>query len=238
MDTFKINSAEEAKKFEELTNSFMRLFSEQSIIANFDLERVFKDCSLNEKNGGRIFTAVFDLFTTFYFCQQDIYSASNYWNKFFSKESQLAKKEESIFENPNAFAGRISIQRFLNTFIIRYRSLWDKIFGLYVLIYNPEDYQNFLRAKSRKKYFKSNYLDKDFIPQKVKDYFQHLSLFDEKYRTAEVHGSGTTRKTIYKKVEDILPKDEPFRDIFENHWGVFINMLGLVLEMLNDIKKD
>lgn len=83
----------------------------------------------------------------------------------------------------------------LSGFILRYRSLWDKIMGCLVLMYQPRSYEKFLKADSRKKKFRR--LASEFQAGAI-DIVSiidgQISRFDDIFRTPEAHGAGSIRK--------------------------------------------
>ncbi|NRQ43809.1 hypothetical protein HRH59_14740 [Rheinheimera sp. YQF-2] len=90
----------------------------------------------------------------------------------------------------------------LNTsYITRYRSIFDKIMGLLVLIIRPEMYDSFSVAKKKKNKFVNimSLIDDDHKHFATK-LSESIALFDNKYRTAEVHGSGSVRKWNFEMI--------------------------------------
>jgi hypothetical protein len=85
----------------------------------------------------------------------------------------------------------------MSSFVLRYRALWDKVLGLLVLLTAPRDYDRFASAKSRKKSFKR--IVETSVPalQPIVGLLVELQRFDDHFRTAEAHGSGTLRKWTF-----------------------------------------
>jgi len=144
------------------------------------------------EGGGRIFTALLDIQVNFILLYLDVHTVGATWNANFSK----GKLEGgSILDSEAKFFGKIQIHRFSSSFIFRYRALWDKVMGLLILAASPQDYDHFVRAKSKKRSFIKI---AERTPGVLQDFAQiieeHLTQFDDKFRTAEAHGTGALRK--------------------------------------------
>lgn len=89
-----------------------------------------------------------------------------------------------------------------SSYIVRYRAVYDKLMGLWILLLAPDSYDSYCSAKSRKKKFVS-ILSK--ISAEGGQFAVHISKsigdFDDKYRTQEVHGTGTVRKWSFELSE-------------------------------------
>jgi hypothetical protein len=67
--------------------------------------------------------------------------------------------------------------------------------GILVLLYSPKDYGGFVEAKSKKKTFRKIATKTGNIPEGfVNGLEELLTNFDNKFRTAEAHGTGVLRK--------------------------------------------
>ena len=78
--------------------------------------------------------------------------------------------------------------------ILRYRAIWDKLLGLYVLLCEPAEYEQFLSAKSRRKKFAQLMRrNQGMGAEGLAAICQALERFDALYRTGEAHGTGSTR---------------------------------------------
>lgn len=143
-------------------------------------------------DGSRIFSALLDLYLNFLLTLLDLYQVGGIWNDRFSK----GKLEGgTVLDSPDKFIGKMDVHRFLSSFVLRYRALWDKLMGLLVLIYFPEQYDKFASAKSKKRAFakiiSGEALPDQFAFNGIHDF---LEKFDSTFRTAEAHGTGILRK--------------------------------------------
>jgi hypothetical protein len=82
-------------------------------------------------------------------------------------------------------------------FVLRYRSLWDKIMGTLVFVYFSSEYNKFCDSRSRKRKF--NQLFKSHcIWEKIQPAYATLEDFDNEYRTPEAHCASRARnETIF-----------------------------------------
>ncbi len=189
-NTFKLNSREEVVNFQELLDGYAML-SFQMPLKHISLVDAF-DYLQKRHDGGKVFSALLDLQINFLLAFADITSMGSTWNSLFSK----GKLEGgSVLDNKLKFHGKMEIHRFNTSFVLRYRAIWDKIMGLLILMHSPNEYEKFMKASSRKKEFikiaKLNKFTQEFF---LDDLEKLLTDFDNKFRTAEAHGSGVLRK--------------------------------------------
>jgi uncharacterized protein YukE len=106
---------------------------------------------------------------------------------------------------------------------LRLRAMWDKLLGLRILLYWPNQYQKFSAAKSRLKEFKkiakawkrdsSNGQDESIEEwnknweQSINQIDSTIRKIDDDFRTAEAHSVGRISKWAFVKQED---EDDPF----------------------------
>lgn len=240
MSGFIITSRSEAELFEKYTLDFMKSFLQPYFHCNFRLGEIFDDCR-TYLDGGKIFSASLDLYINIHLVACDVWEYCGLWNKYFSKENPLAKSivniSDDIFKNQQAFIVRLSLHKIIISFIPKYRALWDKIFGLYFLIYQPIDFEKYVKSKSKKKYFNNNFKHKEKISKKIIEYIENgLQDFDDRYRTPEIHGQGSIKKWSFEPITGAFTKNHVLRDILENHWQNFMKIVGLIMLMFDDIK--
>lgn len=88
---------------------------------------------------------------------------------------------------------------------VRYRSIYDKLMGIVVMLLNPSKYEDYNKAKSRKKLFPSlvkGLLDDDSITTLI----EQVTYLDENYRTPEVHQTGSMRTWVLTSQDLFLYK--------------------------------
>ena len=189
-EIFSLKNREEVQAFEKLLNEYVRQQA-QFELSHISLIDVY-DILQPREDGGKVFTAILDITINFMLLYCDSHKVGATWNQLFSK----GKLEGgSVLDSQEKFSGKMEIHRFNSSFVLRYRALWDKLMGFFVLYYSPEQYDKFCKSKSRKKCFRT--LSKD-IPQLSDEFVQIveglLTKFDNKFRTPEAHGTGTLRK--------------------------------------------
>lgn len=189
-ETFALYSREGVIRFEQLLNDYMTERT-GSPLNHISLTDAY-DWLQFHPNPGQVFTVLLDIQINFSLLFLDVHAEGATWNRFFSK----GKLEGgSILDSYAKFSGKMDIHRFNTAYIFRYRAIWDKIMGLLVLLYAPDEYNNFTRAKSRKKCFKKLAEKHDFLNEGfVKTLSDLITRFDDRFRTAEAHGSGFLRK--------------------------------------------
>lgn len=189
-NAFTLNSREEVNSFQELLEGYSRE-TFQTSLPHISLVDAY-DYLHTQANGGRVFTALLDLQINFLMVFADIYSMGATWNRLFSK----GKLEGgSVLDSSVKFNGKMEIHRANTSFVLRYRAIWDKIMGLLILMHAPTQYEKFIGAKSRKKEFvkiaKATKFADDIFLGTLEEL---LTNFDDRFRTAEAHGSGVLRK--------------------------------------------
>jgi hypothetical protein len=94
--------------------------------------------------------------------------------------------------------------------------------GLMVLLHSPDDYKDYIRAQSRKeKLTKIVARHPNLFPKEsVSNLFQSLKMFDENYRTSEVHAAGKLRKYTFSTNPDA---DRYFGFLTVDVWNYFIH---------------
>lgn len=222
VDKFTLNTREDVIIFESLLDKYI-IAKTQLSLRHISLVKAY-DCLQSRSDGGRIFSALLDIEITFLLLYLDLHTVGSTWNALFSK----GKLEGgSILDSEVKFFGKMEIHRFNTAFVIRYRALWDKLMGIMILIYAPNDYDSFSSAKSKKRTFVKLAEKNQFAePQFLKNLSDLLTKFDNSFRTSEAHGTGVLRKYSFK-MEPFTqnPQIELFK--FYNSVNEFIkNFLG------------
>gem|GEM_PF-1266770 len=205
---FRFKSRDEAVIFEQRLRDYnsMRMpfrLDHLSLVDAYDFLR-------DRQGRDRIIAALLDLVIGFCALLVDLTEARQTWQYYFG-----AGRIEggSILDSPEAFAGRMEIHRLNTSFVLRYRALWDKIMGILVLLVVPDAYQNFAKSKSKKSKFASLMESRpSLFPGLAGSIVKLTTEFDDSFRTAEAHGSGTIRKWTLI-IEPM--KESPQMDIWE-----------------------
>jgi len=223
-ERFSLNSREEVIRFEQLLDDYSSNHAQLSL-RHVSLIEAY-DRLINRKDGARLFYALLDIQINIVLLFLDTHAVGAIWNASFSK----GKLEGgSVLESEDKFFGKMDIHRFNSSYVLRYRAIWDKIMGLIILIYSPGEYERFSGSSSKKKTFEKianthGFLDADTVLG-LKNL---LTEFDDKFRTAEAHGTGSLRK--YSFLMESLADNPQIELIgFWNSVNSFLADLGKVL---------
>ena len=169
METFQIKSKQDAKKLDLRLDTYWKKSNVGSGLGKDYFFSVYKNLDgVNE--GGRIFSALIDLEMTYLFMAKDVTKSAGGWNQNFTP----GKLEGgSVLDDYNKFHGKVEILDALSSFTFRSRAFWDKYMGILVLIKDPENYQKYCKAKSRKKTFKKIAAEWSDFPIKVQEALLH-----------------------------------------------------------------
>lgn len=183
------------------------------------------DVLASREDRQQIITALLDLVVSHCMLRLDVRDALSIWKEFFG-EGGLASG--SILDSAMAFSLRMHIHRFNSSFVFRYRALWDKLMGVYVLIFEPRSYDGFQRAKSKKRVFsKLSSRPGSQLSAFAQGILDLLTTFDDNYRTPEAHHTGKIRKWTL-----II---EPYEESPQHELNMFWRYLDGALERLGDI---
>lgn len=199
----------------------------------FGLGNIFDVChKFKEGYGGRVFSAVVDLAISQTNCTWELDDCIKVWNKYFSGENEYGHTPKTSFlDNAMAFEGKLCYHRYLSSFVLKYRALWDKIMGLHFLVFAFGKYQDFIRAPKKKKMFLKEFEGHPLVAQEVVDYVNNdLTSFDENYRTHEAHGTGKLRKFAFTGGPEQL--DNPVYDIINTKYGKYKDIAPKVFECI------
>ena len=215
---FKLRTVDEVRLFQERLDGFVEKANGHPLRRHVDLEQAFKWCEQNEE-GGRIFTALLDLHVNFVILWCDMHVVGRTWNQTHYSGRELPS---SVLADEVIFNEKMSVHRYSSSFVLRYRALWDKVLGLLVLLVAPDQYKDFMKAKSRRRKFRkiaeaTHALPNDFVIALD----ERIEEFDRLFRTAEAHGTGTLRKWTLT-----------MEDVMENPQGRLIGYWNLVNEVV------
>lgn len=217
---FKLETREDVERFETLMVQYSEARS-QTALNHIPLLRAW-DQLHHRDDGGRVFTALLDIYLNLHMVHLDLTSLGRTWNSNFSKG---LLEGGSVLDSNAKFFGKMDIHRFASAIILRYRAMWDKIMGFLLLLFSPEDYEGFSKSKSKKKAFRTAAAKVGDIPDEfVTGLLAALKKFDDAFRTPEAHGTGALRKWSLT-MEGF--EGNPMLDLI-GHWN-FLNQTLLAL---------
>lgn len=186
-NAFRFNSRDEVIAFDNLVKSYLQDRT-QLALSYYSLIEAYDELD------SRIFYSYFDIVLSIIHLESDLWNVAQIFNENFSKKSE----KKSIFDSRDAFYGKMDMHRYQVSFVLRYRAIWDKIMGFIILMFSPEDYDDFARADSRKKSFKTivqgHLKDWSYLSKIIKIIDGPITSFDDEFRTPEAHFTGRLRK--------------------------------------------
>ena len=203
--TFSIQSLQEAKRFEALFNKYAA--AKTGISSNPDnkdyLTTLYSHCQ-EYCTTGQLFNAVVDLEFTYLFMHVDVGVCAGLWNDRFSpKHPQV----ESVLQEFHKFSGKMDILCSFNSFAFRCRSFWDKYLGILILLYEEDKYDQYYKARSRKRAFRKIAAGWGEISSHIR-----ISLARTVNMLNNRDGSRTTQRKVMEKEGIAFPS--PFIETF------------------------
>ena len=187
---FKLEDRCQVDLFEQMLERYLET-STGKPLKHIPLGAVFDACQKHQA-GGKIFTAFLDLQINLALLWQDVVRIKDEWNRHFG--GKKSPQDGSILDSQENFDGKMQVHRHLNSFVLRYRAVWDKLMGVYILTHAPERYDEFRGSKSRKRQFSKIAQETPTLGAFGDQVVQQLKEFDDKYRTPEAHDFGRLRK--------------------------------------------
>lgn len=203
-----------------------------------------------EREGARrLFVAAYDLEITFLFMEIDICSVAGTHNRRFAPGRP---DEHSVpLQDDAAFAGKMDTLERLTALALRCRAFWDKMMGLLFLLCEPEKYEAFSKAPSRKRFFATRAKDWPDPPSHLLQFVQDPMFREldpnlgfprvltqvmahlDGIRTAEAHGTGTLRKSAL----GTLPIDQAPHASLIAHWNIALRAMRALRRTLEDLTR-
>jgi hypothetical protein len=188
--SFHLRNRQEVARFESLLKEYQRK-QWKDPISHISLLDIY-DALQGNPNGGRVFTAFLDLQISLVLLDRDLSFIATVLNREMEEERSPG---DSVLSNAEFFCEKMDLHKANTAFILRYRATWDKVMGVTILLYAPDEYDRFYKARSRKRSFRKIAEKTGQIPLDLCDEIEQvISDFDSKYRTAEAHGMGAMRK--------------------------------------------
>ena len=196
-EVFPLNTREDVELFERCFLAYLENCGGYAI-QHISLLRTY-DALQNNPDGGRIFSAILDISINLGLIWCDTQEMGRCINRIIQVNS-TDRNELGVTQK--SFEPRMRLHHYTNAHIFRYRSLWDKIMGLFVLVFAPTEYEKFSSANSKKKAFAKIAKNHTILPPEIIEGIQSaLQKFDDMFRTVEAHGTGSLRKASFVWVE-------------------------------------
>ena len=162
------------------------------------------------QHGGRIFASLLDLRLSVAALECDLDEIGRLLR---SRPARLEAPNLSLLDRPELMLASFDLHCRNVSFILRYRAILDKIMLLLVLTFAPDRLSQFTRARSRKRKFVSEMASHPQLPSEVVGHISKTAeIFDNRYRTAEAHGTGQARKWSF--TIGVVEFEEPQSDMF------------------------
>lgn len=195
---FSLHNREEVETFETMLHKHVEAETHLPF-HSLNLTQAFDYCIALKENGAKLFAALLDLKITIAFLFIDAIKYAPDFNAFNRKDGSNILKDEALFNK------KMKMLHYNIDLAIRYRAFYDKLMGLIVMLLNPAKYEDYNKAKSRKKLFPSlvkGILDDDSLATLL----EQVTYLDENYRTSEVHQTGSMRTWVLTSQDLFLDK--------------------------------
>ena len=141
-EVFPLNTREDVELFERCFLAYLEDYGKY-VIQHISLLRTY-DALQSNPDGGRIFATMLDISINLGLIWCDIGEVGRCINQIIQGIAADLNELESV---QRSFELRMRLHHYISTYIFRYRSLWDKIMGLLVLILAPTEYEKFCSAE-------------------------------------------------------------------------------------------
>ena len=149
-DTFSINSTREASVFESFLHQYADSLdsSLRCTIPDLLISSLYTHCESND--GLRLFYAMLDLELSWMFMLKDGHLPAGLWNQELYRHRHAPK---TVLGDYSTFCTRMRILESFNSMSLRLRACWDKYMGILILLHEPDKYEPYAKASSRKRTF-------------------------------------------------------------------------------------
>ena len=150
--TFRISSLQEVEDFAVYISRYGETFFPRYDIVDsfrniYHYSRVHTEC---DRTNGKLLNAYIDLELTFLFMMKDFLLAGGTHNRLHDAGKTELK---SVLNDFQLFAGKMDILYSLSAFSFRIRAFWDKYMGVLFLLYAHQEYEQYIKARSKKAFF-------------------------------------------------------------------------------------
>lgn len=226
---FPLNTREDIVRFERCFLSYFENHGGYAI-QHISLLRTY-DALQNTPDGGRIFSAILDISINLGLIWCDTAEMGRCINQVIQVDFADLSESEAT---QKSFELRMKLHHYSNAYIFRYRSLWDKIMGLFVLVLAPTEYEKFCSANSKKRFFAKIARNGAMLSYEIVEQIQSaIQKFDDMFRTAEAHGTGFLRKSSFVWTE--LETMDQLKLI--DYWNLLNQIAHIIGELFDHHKR-
>lgn len=222
---FSLASDEDTEAFERHLKTYVKHRTGFESLSHFSLRNA-RAALADDPEAGRMFAALVDLRISIALLETNAIALGRSFNDSvpFSEPGSPTVSEERSFQL------RMDMHDHSNAFVLRFRSVWDKIMGVLVLRFEPARYDWFCAAKSKKAAFRKVFKAHPVIPQAFVQRAEEINQsFDDRLRTAEAHGAGVLRKSTFTWID---LHDSPPMTLL-GYWNFFNEVAHLVGAMFD-----
>ena len=217
-ETFRITSLQEVEKFAEHLTRYGESTS-QTYDVRDHLRKIYKYSRVHSEDdriNGKLLNAYVDLELTYLFMMKDsIFAAGTHNRLHDTGKIELG----SVLDDFELFAGKMNILYSLSAFSFRIRAFWDKYMGVLFLLYKSQKYEEYIKSKSRKKFF-----------------IQHA----QEWPTISVHLRKCLTNIVRKRLVHLGQKETAKiiddEKLFVSFPKPFLSVMGKIVEMVDVIR--
>lgn len=211
---FSLHSRDEVETFETMLHKHVEAETHLPF-HSLNLIQAFDYCMALKENGAKLFAALLDLKITIAFLFIDAIKYAPDFNALNRKDGSNILEDEALFNKK-----MIMLHHNIDL-AIRYRAFYDKFMGIVIMLKNPSMYGYFInkdRKTSTKTKFKeiiNGYVEDEFVSALI----EQVTYLDDKYRTPEVHKTGSMRTWVLTSQDLFLDKQLNLMNYF--NWVLY-----------------
>ncbi|MEH2041940.1 hypothetical protein [Nostoc sp.] len=176
------------------------------VLKEFDILKLYESILIDEIFSFKLVGVLIDIKTNYFALEYELlrpYSPGDY--KFI--ETQITKGllegsshrisgldfDKFFWMHSNLRKNYFRFRRYIHysNAVVRIRAIWEKLIGLAVLLERPVDFNKVQSAKSVKSEFIKKFENShNVVTQLIWDYLHSMVIFDEQFRTPELHKTG------------------------------------------------
>jgi hypothetical protein len=196
--TFPLTSLADTHRFEAQLDRYVKTRCKGHGFSHFSLSNVFTELQARS-DGSKLFAALVDIRLNMALLYIDSITIARLFNRTMPRGVEV----HGPFNEATAFDLRMDMHAHANAFAFRFRSVWDKVMGVLVLVFEPAQYENFANgARSKKAAFRKIMTTNEYVNGEFVSSVERLiQRFDDSIRTPEAHGTGRLRKSSFTWVD-------------------------------------